>query len=126
VKFKLLLYKPMKRKIIINYPGCASRTFFVNSDLVVSELLEKVFAWFNHGSGQEAHFFLESKMRSLSKNDCVNIDGQWYQCASIGWNEITDERVDELERLVVAHPLFKEHGAWFCLNDVMWEKYKKI
>jgi hypothetical protein len=34
--------------------------------------------------------------------------------------------VDKLEKLTVAHPKFKDHGAFFCLHDLMWTKYKKI
>ena len=49
----------------------------------------RVFAMFNGGSGRECKIFLDSGCRSMSVNDFVCVDGQWYQCASVGWNKVT-------------------------------------
>lgn len=116
----------MKRKIVINYIGDNVRTFFVNSEKSTEDLLEQVFAWFNHGSGQECTEFFVRKMRSLSVNDCVQLDGQWYQCRGLGWEKVTEEFVDELEKDVVQHPQFAARGGWHCLWDVMWKKHNQL
>lgn len=116
----------MKHTIVVNLIGDVARTFVVESKLGVDALLEEVFAQFNHGSGKESELFLKSGMRSLSKHDCVRVDGQWYQCLSMGWGEVTEQFVDELEKKVVSHSLFTLHGAWFCLSEVMWAEYKRI
>lgn len=114
--------------IIVCYPGELRLEFPVTRDEnePVLELLEWVFSWFNHGSRQESPLFLSRKMRSLSVHDCVCINGQWYQCAGCGWEEISEEYVKELETGVKRHPLFNVHGAFFCLQDLMWTKHKKI
>jgi len=54
--------------------------------------------------------FLLGNFRSLSVHDCVRIDEDWYQCASVGWTKVNNEYVDELEKKVVEHPMFKLHG----------------
>lgn len=114
----------MKHTIVVNYIGNIARTFVFDSTLEDEALLEQVFAWFNNGSGQECAMFLESKMRSLSVNDCVRLDGQWYQCRVVGWEKVSEQFVDDLEREVVQHPLFTINGCWFCLNDIMWKKHQ--
>jgi hypothetical protein len=50
---------------------------------------------------------------------CVN--GEYFQCASFGWNSVTPEYVNKLENEVANHPSRCE-GAWFALMDVMWER----
>lgn len=118
----------MKHQIVVNYPGCIAPKFeFDASDSIsVKELLEQIYAWFNHGSGREADIFLNSKMRSLSVFDFVRLDGVWFQCRGTGWDAVTDEYVDEIEKAVVNHPKFKLHGGFSALNEVMWEKFKRI
>lgn len=61
-------------------------------------------------------------MRSLSVNDCVRVNNQWYQCASIGWKAVSEEYVDQLEKDVVNHKSFAEHGPFFALNEIMWAR----
>ena len=59
--------------IKIIYP--AERTFFLSDiDGKDIEVLEKVFAMFNGGSGRECKIFLDSGCRSMSVNDfvCIN------------------------------------------------------
>lgn len=117
----------MKYIITINYPGCQARTFAHASNSDKYEVvLEEIFAAFNHGSGKESKLFLESKMRSLSTNDFVRINTQWYQCKSVGWEKVTEEFVDEIEKEVVAHHKYDLYGGHFCLSDIMWTKFKKI
>ena len=89
------------------------------------EVLENTFAAFNHGSGKE-HETLKGRpgCRSMSKNDLVQVGGVWFQCESFGWKEVTEEYVNEIDSEVRRHPLYKEHGAWFALSDVMYQKRK--
>ena len=115
-------------EFVINYIGDAAHKFNVYADSSVTDetMLEKIFAWFNHGSGKECPKFIEKKMRSLSVNDCVRLNSQWYQCRSVGWEKVTEEFVDELEASVVAHPRYVKEGGWACLQDIMWSQYKRI
>lgn len=114
----------MKKHVTIKYPGdrFVNVHMYGESDM---EILEMVFAGFNHGSGQEYEIFLNSKMRSLSVNDLVQVGSQWYQCQSFGWKEITEEEVAELELAVIRHPSYEEHGAWFALSEIMWNRKVK-
>jgi hypothetical protein len=41
------------------------------------------------------------RMRSMSVGDFVCLDEQWYQCANVGWNTVTEERVDEVMEMPV-------------------------
>lgn len=116
----------MKHTITVNLIGDAARTFVLESDLSVDALLEIVFGQFNHGSNRESALFLKSGMRSLSKHDCVRVDGQWYQCLSMGWGKVTEDFINDLEKQVVHHPAFNFYGAWYCLEDIMWKEYKRI
>ena len=43
---------------------------------------------------------------------------------SIGWEQVSNEYVDELEQAVVNHPSFKDEGPWYALMQVMWDKRK--
>ena len=86
------------------------------------QILELVFGWFNNGSGSECREFLAAGVRSLSVNDFVQVNEQWYQCLSVGWKAVTDEFVDEIEKLVVEHILFKAHGGWYALDKIMFDK----
>jgi hypothetical protein len=74
--------KPLFSKIYIDMDGLSD-----------SEILEKIFAWCNHGSGQECEEFLFAKIRSLSVGDFVTIgtcfsDCRKYRCESFGWTKI--------------------------------------
>ena len=55
-----------------------------------SQVLEKVFGWFNSGSGEEHQDFLKSKCRSFSVNDFVKLNGEWFQCRSSGWDLVEE------------------------------------
>lgn len=115
----------MKSIITINYPGCEARTFpFDSQSRDPIGILEEIFAAFNHGSGRECELFLKNKMRSLSVNDFVRVNTQWYQCKSVGWEKVTEEYVDHLEKEVVEHPAFNLHGAFYCLDSIMWQRRK--
>lgn len=117
----------MKYNVFVNYLGDGGCQFNHPSEsATVAEVLEEVFAMFNYGSGKESPLFLARKMRSLSVYDCVRVGKEWFQCASVGWEKVTDEYVDELEKKVVSHPMFKNHGSFYCLSDVMWKEYKKL
>ena len=113
----------MKFIITVNYPGCQSRTFAHTSKYEDKKVvLEEIFAMFNHGSCRESEMFLKSGMRSLSVNDFVRVNTQWFQCCSVGWKEVTEEYVDQLEKEVVDHPAYNLHGGFYCLDQIMWER----
>ena len=108
------------------YPDEFTAGFIIKTDGEVDhhEILEMVFAQWNHGSGLESELFIKSNKRSLSVNDIVCVNGRYYQCASFGWNEVTAEYVNKLEEAVENHPRRSE-GAWFVLHDIMWDWNKK-
>lgn len=110
----------MKYNITIKYPGSSNRSFIFDSPLDEESVLEKIFAWFNHGSGQECSAFLNGKMRSLSVNDFVCVNGQWYQCKSVGWEKVTQNYVNKIENAVIDHPLFAMYGSFYCLDEIMF------
>jgi len=61
----------MKNIVHVIYPDEAVHSFVMETDMVVSDILERVFAEWNHGSGMESELFIRSKKRSLSVNDIV-------------------------------------------------------
>ena len=82
--------------IKISYPAVSGKTIFfgqrdfdfvweVEDTTSHHSLLEKVFAAFNCGSGEECDVFLDSQVRSLSVGDFVAIDDSWYKCEPMGW-----------------------------------------
>ena len=108
------------------YPDEFTAGFIIKTDGEVdhNDILERVFAQWNHGSGLESELFIKSNKRSLSVNDIVCVNGRYYQCASFGWNEVTAEYVNKLEEAVENHPR-RSDGAWFVLHDIMWDWNKK-
>jgi hypothetical protein len=115
----------MKRNIItVNQPAGLAITIVLDMDGTDHEILERVFGLFNSGSGIEHPEFMKHRMRSLSVNDFVRVNGNWYQCMSVGWKERDDKFVDQIEAAVVNHPLYAEYGEWFTLDRVMSE-YRK-
>jgi hypothetical protein len=116
----------MKRNIIVvNYPASDAVTISRLHDGTDEEILEMIFAQFNAGSGEECEEFLRRKLRSLSVNDFVSINGRWYQCMSMGWKKRNEAFVDKIEAAVVSHPSYIQHGEWFTLNDVMYQHRKE-
>lgn len=113
-----------KNLVHIIYPDEYSCCFIMYSDMSTHDILERVFAEWNHGSGVECELFIRSQRRSLSVNDVVCVNGKYFQCASFGWNEVSPEYVNELEKAVATHPR-RWDGAWFALNEVMWERNTK-
>jgi hypothetical protein len=115
----------MKRNLIhIIYPDEFTFSFIMETDMSTDDILERVFAEWNSGSGMESELFVKSQKRSLSVNDIVCVNGAYFQCASFGWNEVTPEYVNQLEETVARHP-HRHDGAWFALSDVMWDWNKK-
>ena len=82
-------------------------------------ILERVFDEWNAGSGSECEMFKRMRLRSLSVNDVVIINGTYYQCASMGWNQISEQEFLEIEASVAKHPQRLLHGAWYTLQSVM-------
>ena len=112
----------MKKNLInIIYPDEAVNSFVMTTDMSTADILERVFAEWNHGSGMECEMFVKSKKRSLSVNDIVCVNGTYFQCQSVGWNKVTDEYVYQLEQDVANSPRRSE-GAWFALSDVMYSR----
>ena len=84
------------------------------------EALEVVFARFNSGSGQECEAFLKSGARSLSVNDFVRLDDQWWQCMSMGWEKVSPEYVHAVESRVSDYLFHYPHASpWQALGEVM-------
>jgi hypothetical protein len=109
----------MKRNLInIIYPDEAVNSFVMTTDMSSADILERVFAEWNDGSGQECEMFIRSQKRSLSVGDVVCVNGRYHMCKSFGWKEITAEEVNELENAVSNHPN-RIRGSWFALNDVI-------
>jgi hypothetical protein len=117
----------MKNNLVyVIYPNEFTAGFIIktNGEVDPHDILEMVFAQWNHGSGCESEMFVKSQKRSLSVNDIVLLNNRYWQCASFGWDEVTAEYVNELEEAVENHPR-RNDGAWFALSDVMWERRKK-
>ena len=123
-----LHYKIMKHRYYIKVRYPAERTFSLVWELDKlshTALLERVFAAFNNGSGQECALFICGRVRSLSVNDFVAIGDCWYKCESMGWSPTSEAEVNRIEGMVFDHPDFI-HGAWFALNDVMRLENKSL
>lgn len=114
----------MKYLVHIIYPDEFLSSFIMDTNHTVDEVLEMVFAQWNHGSGCESEQFINSNKRSLSVNDIVCVNGTYFQCSSFGWTEVTPEFVNYLEEAVENHPR-RHDGAWSVLQDVMWDYNKK-
>jgi hypothetical protein len=114
----------MKNLIHVIYPDDFTSSFIMDNDMSTADILERVFAEWNHGSGMECEMFIRSKKRSLCVNDIVCVNGEYFQCVSFGWNSVTPEYVNKLEEAVSSNSR-RDIGAWFALSDVMWERNKK-
>lgn len=106
----------MNKHIVVIYP--AQRTFIF--DIMTSKpdtaILEDVFAWFNAGSNQEMEIFLDSHIRSFSVNDFIGIDGKYYQCSSVGWQEVQRNEINDVVEFV-EHNVNSFNSPWSVLND---------
>jgi hypothetical protein len=116
----------IKNIVNIIYPDEFTVGFVIETNDVVDvhDILEMVFAQWNAGSGCESELFIKSRKRSLSVNDIVCVNGTYFQCASFGWDEVSPEYVNDLEKSVAIHPRRFVDSAWSVLNDVMWERKK--
>jgi len=90
------------------------------------DILERVFAEWNAGSNHECYAFTKLKWRSLSVNDVVIINGTYYQCASMGWNQISEQEFLEIEASVAKHPQRLKLGAWYTLQSVMTSRRRGL
>lgn len=118
----------MKKNLIhIIYPDDFSSSFIMETEGKVDDktILEWVFAQWNNGSCQESELFIKSQIRSMSVNDIVCVNGNYYQCASMGWDAVTPNYVTHLIEEVVNHPKRSECGPYRCLDDIMWQRKKK-
>ena len=118
--------KMKRREITVIYPCERTIKSVVNSDKTDLELLEDVFGWFNHGSQNESPAFLNAKARSLSVNDFVEIDGNIYQCKSIGWQQVDTDYLKKIETLVESKMKYSKTSAWHNLNDIMYSSSKNL
>ena len=86
-----------------------------------SVILEQVYCWFNSGSGKECPEFLADRtMRSLSVNDFVGIDDNYYQCCGDGWRWVSKEYVGEVCKEVKKRLIPK--SAWRILSELESKK----
>lgn len=109
--------------LAIIYPGEFTKRLLLNFDGASHEdILERVFAEWNAGSRRECEAFVNSRVRSLSVNDIVGIDGCYYQCASAGWVQVSVGYVIELEQAVRRHPLYVTYGGHAALDAVVWSR----
>jgi len=115
-----------KNLVHIVYPDSNAFEFVMETDGHVDnhDILERVFAEWNHGSGMECELFIKSNVRSLSVNDIVCVNGTFYQCESVGWKQVTVEFVNQLEKEVATHPRRFIDSPWSILSDIMWKRNK--
>lgn len=113
----------MKKNLIhVIYPAQKVISFVLEADFPTQDILEMVFARFNNGSGMECKEFTSAGIRSLSVNDIVCVNGQYFQCLPFGWEEVSGEFVNKLEDEVRNHFRFDFAGAWFALNEIMYQR----
>lgn len=118
----------MKKLISVIYPADRVMSYVMTTELEGESLLDVVFGQFNSGSGSEGEVFLNSRCRSMCVNDIVAVNGEYWQCGFVGWNKVDVEYMTRLEKEVEEHPLYNqtEGGPWSALNDIMWNRRKKV
>mgnify|MGYP006282472999 CR=1 FL=1 len=98
----------------------------LNLEMTKSQVLELMFDWFNHGSGSECQMFLDKKCRSLSVNDFVRLNDEWFQCRSVGWDKVDGSLVrNQIEAAKAA--CVQGHGQvsmWSALYTLNHGDYK--
>lgn len=98
----------------------------LNLEMTKSQVLELMFDWFNHGSGSECQMFLDKKCRSLSVNDFVRLNDEWFQCRSVGWDKVDGSLVrNQIEAAKAA--CVQGHGQvsmWSALYTLNQGDYK--
>jgi hypothetical protein len=111
-----------KHQIQVIYPGERRFMYVHEYEGTTNYILERVFAGWNAGSNEEHPLFLQDKRaRSMSSNDIVVVDGEYFQCEPVGWKRVDENYVNELEKEVKNHPIY-EQSAWCALDRVMFEK----
>jgi len=115
----------MKNLVQVIYPDESVHSYVMESDETVERILEDVFGEWNHGSGMESDLFKGSKKRSLSVNDIVCVNGRYFQCESIGWNEVDSVYMNDLEN-EVSRSKYRDTSAYMALSEVMWDRRKKV
>lgn len=82
-------------EVLIPSKGDESDSYLMTRelDMTRSDVLENVFGWFNNGSGEECDEFTKRQCRSLSVNDFVRLNDEWFQCRSVGWDKVDDALV---------------------------------
>jgi hypothetical protein len=88
------------------------------------ETLERVFAGFNAGSRQEMPVFLAARVRSLSVDDFVVLDGKAWKCEGAGWSEIALSRIEvaiaentQGARGSGVKEWLRSHPEWPCIQN---------
>jgi hypothetical protein len=108
-------------KIKVKFPGDREIDVLRPAKANPDHLLQQIFDEFNDGSTHACEEFKAQKeCRSFSAFDFVRLNEQWYQCQSVGWEAVTQEFVEEIDRKVREHPLFLVHGSWVALDRVMF------
>lgn len=110
--------------VTLTYPGEFTKGLPQRTDETDSEIRERIFHEWNHGSRCESQVFLDSGKRSMCVGDFVTIRqaGRMaiYQCDSFGWTERTVEYKELFTRRVKNHPRFSV-SAWSAMNDVIFQ-----
>ena len=124
----ILLLQMNDLPIVIRYAdGTYDHSFIMSAGMQSNaDVLELIFAGFNHGSGHEWPMFLKSKSRSLSVGDFVSICGTWYRCEGCGWKVVMSKFVNhwfvELERRVNSNTNTDLRIArWTSMADMTFE-----
>lgn len=111
------------KAITIVYPGELRFEFELDCNDHNYVTLEKVFHLFNAPDDSSHPQYRASRMRSLSVNDFVCIDGLWWQCAGNGWNACAGAFVEDVGREVMGRINHaRGYYAWHALQDVMREE----
>lgn len=107
-------------KVKVKYPGEREFDLIRQPAEKPEELLQQLFDQFNDGSRHECEEFKACpQCRSLSSNDFIRLDEQWYQCKSVGWEAVTPKFVQDIDLKVRQHPLFMT-SPWVALDRVMF------
>lgn len=115
-------------EVLIPSKGDESDSYVIDRELDMkrSEVLELVFGWFNHGSGEECDEFTRRQGRSLSVNDFVRLNDEWFQCRSMGWDKVDGSLVrNQIEAAKAA--CVQGHGQvsmWSALYTLNQGDYK--
>ena len=87
-----------------------------DSELPYPEFLSQLFAGFGNHPEEHHPAWEAARVRSMSMGDIVGFDDQiFFQCAAVGWVQITEERVQEVMAM-------KPYSYW--RDTVIWSSMR--